>query len=388
MIKVMAVSLVVSRVSSGNPASRPGTFTYIDLSAVDQERKSIVGAREIPTADAPSRARQIVAEGDVLVSTVRPNLNAVAVVGRELAGATASTGFSVLRPSTDLNSRYLFHWVRSPTFIGDMVRKATGASYPAVSDTIVGESLIPLPPIEEQRRIADILDRAEALRTKRREALAHLADLTQSIFVDMFGDPGTNERGLELRPLIDWVDTARPITYGILKPGEDQPGGVKYVRVVDMKNGSIDPTGVKRTSQAISDQYKRSLLCGGDILMSIRGHVGRLALVPAALEGANITQDTARLAVDPAAAVFVMECMRTLSMQHWMQRRTKGAAVQGINLGDLKQLPIPVPSSQDRRSFTERATATGRLRLVAQRQAVELAEVFTSLQHRAFAGQL
>jgi len=106
-------------------------FTYVDLSAVDQDEKAIVGARELPCADAPSRARQVVNDGDVLVSTVRPNLNAVARVPAELHGATASTGFCVLRPHPKkLDSRYLFHWVRSKQFIGEMARRATGASYP------------------------------------------------------------------------------------------------------------------------------------------------------------------------------------------------------------------------------------------------------------------
>ncbi len=172
------------------------SFKYVDLSSVDQLTKSIVEAREVVGREAPSRARQIIATDDVLVATVRPNLNGVAKVSDSLHEATASTGFCVIRPDPEsLDSNYLFHWVKTPAFVADMVRKSTGANYPAVSDRIIFDSMIPLPPLSAQKRIAEILDRAEAIRAKRRVALALLDELTQSIFLDMFGDPVTNPKG-------------------------------------------------------------------------------------------------------------------------------------------------------------------------------------------------
>ena len=193
-----AIGEHVDPVSSWTPDrdDPDGVFTYVDLSAVDQDAKVVSGARELACAEAPSRARQLIRAGDVLVSTVRPNLNGVALVPPELDGATASTGFCVLRPRVNqLDTRFLYQWVKSPRFVSDMVRKATGASYPAVSDRIVCESKLPFPPLPEQRRIAEILDKADALRAKRRAALAQLDTLTQSIFLDMFGDPATNPKG-------------------------------------------------------------------------------------------------------------------------------------------------------------------------------------------------
>ena len=140
---VVPVGECVEPIQTWSPArdSEADTFRYIDISSVSQDEKRIIPNGEIPTAEAPSRARQLVRAGDVLVSTVRPNLNAVAVVPEEMDGATASTGFCVLRPDQNrLQERYLFHWVQSPTFIADMVKQATGQSYPAVSDKIVKRS--------------------------------------------------------------------------------------------------------------------------------------------------------------------------------------------------------------------------------------------------------
>jgi type I restriction enzyme, S subunit len=196
-MKPTHISDVVLKSTSWNPV-RDGhdqLIRYIDLSSVDQDTKTIHLSPLIVAREAPSRARQLISAGDVLVSTVRPNLNGVAMVDNSLAGATASTGFCVLRSDSEkLNSRYLFHWVKSPDFISDMVRKATGASYPAVSDRIVLESQIPLPPIGTQKRIAAILDQAEALRSLRRQSIGQLDALARSVFLEMFGKPSLNPK--------------------------------------------------------------------------------------------------------------------------------------------------------------------------------------------------
>ena len=177
--------------------------------------------------------------------------------------------------------------------------------------------------------------------------------------------------------MIDLIDPARPISYGILMPGLDQEEGVKYVRVVDMKNGGIELSTVRQTTAAISNAFRRSLLRPGDLLMSIRGHVGRFAVVPPELEGPNITQDTARLAVQSASPVFVRECLRTEGFQRWMARHTKGVAVRGI---------LPERAKQD--AFADRAAAVAQIEARHRASLAEMDALFAALQHRAFRGEL
>ena len=162
----------VGKCQTWNPkSSGSGSFDYIDLSSVDKGTKSIASTERYECSDAPSRARQLVETDDVLVATVRPNLNGVALVNCAHHGMTASTGYCVLRPDKNkLDSRFLFHWVKTDVFVRRMVDVATGANYPAVSDAKVKTSKILLPPLAEQKRIARILDAADVLRTKRREA--------------------------------------------------------------------------------------------------------------------------------------------------------------------------------------------------------------------------
>lgn len=270
-----------------------------------------------------------------------------------------------------------------------LLRKSiTGSAQPQITRQSLQGVTVPLPPLAEQKRIAAVLDTVDTLRTKRRQAIALLGDLEQAIFRDMFGDLLTNPRGFEVRPLIQLVDEARPITYGILKPGDDILGGVPYVRVIDMKNGGIDSAGLKRTTVAIDQQYRRSRLRSGDILLSIRGHVGRLARVPAALDGANITQDTARISVSEGSVGYVMACLRSTYIQRWMENFTKGAAIKGINLTDVKKIPIPVPPAEEQRRFARRLEAFEGIAMMHRTHLATLDELFVSLQQRAFAGEL
>lgn len=384
-MRSVSIRELTESISTWNPSRDPAAeFAYIDLSSVDNATKKVTGARSTIGAEAPSRARQAVAAGDVLVSTVRPNLNAVAVVPPELDGATASTGFTVLRPAAELDGRYLFHWVRSPAFINEMVRKATGASYPAVSDRLIKESKIPAPLLSEQRRITAILDHADALRTKRRQVLDNFDALNQSIF-----EHGFSGTVWPKRPLSATVAGGTLVTYGIVQAGDEVEGGVPYIRTGDIVGGEIVTTGLRRTDPAIAARFERSTVRAGDIVMSIRATVGTTALVPSELDGANLTQGTAR--ISPGELVtgpFLLAYLRSEAVQRWIQRQVKGATFREITLARLRELPVPLVPISEQMVFAEQAAAVDQQKLAARRGWLQFEELFSSLQSRAFRGEL
>ena len=174
-------------------------ITYIDITSIDRDAKKIVQPQIIRAGEAPSRARKLIQTGDVLVSTVRPNLNAIARVAPSYDSEIASTGFCVLRPDKDLlDSGYLFFFAQTSDFVLRLTRLAIGAGYPAVSDDDILECEIPLPPLPEQRRIAALLDKAGHLRRTRRYAAQLSETFLQAVFVRMFGDVVKNPMGWEL----------------------------------------------------------------------------------------------------------------------------------------------------------------------------------------------
>ncbi|MBI4023426.1 MAG: restriction endonuclease subunit S [Verrucomicrobia bacterium] len=139
------------RVEQSGPPGR-GEFIYVDISSIDNKAKRIIEPKTLPVAQAPSRAKQNLKAGDVLISMTRPNLNAVALVPPELDGAVGSTGFHVLR-SRDAEPAWLFNTVQNTGFIDAMCQVVQGALYPAVRPKDIRAFPLPLPPLPEQRRI-------------------------------------------------------------------------------------------------------------------------------------------------------------------------------------------------------------------------------------------
>lgn len=388
MSQPMSVSLgaLVAPVKTWSPErdAPDKSFEYIDLSAIDQDRKVIVGAREVSCAEAPSRARQIVAAGDVLVSTVRPNLNGVARVPSDMDGATASTGFCVLRPRPDrLDSAYLFHWVRSPRFIAEMVRRATGASYPAVSDRIVLESHLPLPSVPEQRRIAAILDKADTLRAKRHDTLAQLDSLTQSIFLDMFGDPTTNPKRWRVLALENVAATTSGGTPN-RAVSEYFGGGIPWVKSGELHQGVVTATEESLTERGLTESSAK-VMPRGTVLVAMYGAtVGAVAVL--GIEAATNQAICCIAPVNELRADYLVHLLRRLSPSLLAKR--VGGAQPNLSQELLRKLSVPVPPTEAQRDFACRIHKVEKLKMHYNASLAELDGLFASAQHRAFQGEL
>jgi type I restriction enzyme, S subunit len=387
---------VVLNVSSWNPV-RDGhdqLIQYIDLSSVDQDTKVICPNKPIIAREAPSRARQLIQKGDVLVSTVRPNLNGVAMVDFGLDGATASTGFCVLRSDIKkLDGSYLFHWVKSPDFMSDMVRKATGASYPAVSDRIVLESKIPLPPIAEQKRIAAILDKAEEIRSQRRQSLEQLDAIGQSIFLEMFGDPVRNPKGWKETTFLGEVaDIVSGITKGRKLNGK-ATREIPYLAVINVQD-KILYLDVLKTIEASEDEIKRYRLQKDDLLLTEGGdpdklgrgtlwneeisecihqnHVFRVRLISAEIE--------------PLFLNWLIGSKR--GKKYFLKSAKQTTGIASINMTQLKGFPLLIPPIALQQEFARRVEAIAQLKTTHRESLAQLDDLFASLQHRAFRGEL
>jgi len=199
--------------------------------------------------------------------------------------------------------------------------------------------------------------------------------------------------GWAIAELRELVRPDRSITYGILKPGSDLPDGVPYVRVADYPNDKLRFDGIRKTSSKIDQEFKRSKLESGDILLSIRGTVGRLVVIPPELEGANITQDSARISVqEDMNRDFVLWYLRSEIAQTRMRKSIKGVAARGINIGDVRALQVPIPSSEEQAEIVSRVEKLfAQADIIAQAASVSLRraeQVDQSISARAFRGEL
>lgn len=260
---------------------------------------------------------------------------------------------------------YLFEKLQS-----ELRRRASGTTFLEISGAEFGRIEVPSPCSDEKATIALVLDTLDTAIRQTEAIIDKLKQVKQGLLHDLL-TRGIDENG-ELRPpqseaphiykqsplgwipkawssveLHQLVDRERPIVYGILMPGYGFDGGVPVVKVKDIVDGEIDVSNLLLTSPKIDREYERSRLKGGDLLFTIRGTVGRTAFVPPQLEMANITQDTARLSIVGSHPRFVREYLGTSIVQRFIETHTIGVAVRGINLRDVRRIPIALPSAKE-----------------------------------------
>ena len=189
------------------------------------------------------------------------------------------------------------------------------------------------------------------------------------------------------------TDPVRVICYGILMPKEHIKDGVPYVRVKDMKGWTIDVAGLKRTSPEIAAKYARASLRAGDLLLAIRGSYGRVAIIPPELDGGNITQDSARIAVHPAIDHrYLLYYLGGSVANHYYARVARGVAVKGVNIGDLRSMPVPIPPRQEQEAIADeverRFTLLDSAEVIVQTQTRRSQSLRSSILANAFSGGL
>lgn len=291
----------------------------------------------------------------------------------------------VLRPKPGVDLAYLCRVLENY----DVTPFVTGTTRGKLTKAGAAQIAVPMPSVVEQRRIAEVLDRAEALRSIRRAASAQLDTLTQSIFLDLFGDPLSNPKGWTIHQLQEVVKEGTIVTYGIVQAGEEFPGGVPYIRTGDIVNGEIVTSGLRHTDPAIASKFSRSRVEAGDIVMSIRATVGTTALVPPELNGANLTQGTGRISPGKGTErLYLLNYLRASGTQHWIRLQIKGATFREITLSRLRELPVAIPPLPLQREFARRITAVEKLKAAHRASLTELDALFAALQHRAFRGEL
>lgn len=372
-----------------DPTREPDTeFRYIDIASVDKDAKRVVGAQILRGSQAPSRARKEVRAGDVLVSTVRPNLNSVALVPDELDGEIASTGFCVLRANRELvEPNWFFYRCQTPEFVAGLVTQMRGANYPAVSDGVVKSSPLPLPALREQRRILELVEQADALRHQRNEADAVAERIIPAVFRKMFGAPITNPKGWPVQPLgqlVDFVSGATPSK----ERADYWDGTVPWVSAKDMKRLEITDT-IDHISESALRETNIKLITPGAVLIVVRGMI--LAhTVPIALNRAPLTINQDMKALVPAGDVPVEFLQWALLSQHQNLLRLVSTAAHGTRKLDtdaLTALQIPVPTAlleQFARYTREQSLARECRRSAAEK----IETLFAVMLHRAFNGEL
>ena len=282
-------------------------------------------------------------------------------------------------------AEYLVYALRT----GSLSQAISGTAQPQITRQGLTAISIPLPPLAEQRRIAEVLDRAEALRAKRRAALAQLDSLTQSLFLDLFGDPISNPKEW---PTARFEDLCHRVTVGIVvRPSSYYvANGVPALRSLNVKPGKIVLDDVVYFSESDNEnQLKKTRLLAGDLVLVRTGQPGTAAVVPPELDGVNAIDlliTTPRITV--VSAKFLCEFFNSSGGRDLVLSAQRGQIQKHLNVGSLAEAVIPLPPLKLQHEFARRVTAVETLKTAHRTSLAELDSLFATLQHRAFRGEL
>jgi type I restriction enzyme S subunit len=301
--------------------------------------------------------------GDAVINTMWAWMGALGVARH---AGIVSPAYGVYRPlvGSDVLPRYADHLLRTPTYAAEYQRRSTGVNssrlrlYPEHFLRIV----VVVPPPEEQAAIVRFLDWANgrlerAIRAKRK-VIALLTEQKQTIIhraitrgldasvplkpcgIPWLGDLPQNWEVAKFKHLL-----SAPLAYGVLKPdkysGED---AVPIIRILDLRNGSVDGRQLERISPELDDEFKRTRVKSGEVIISVVGTIGRSAIVPSDLLRANLSRALCRVQLRPGISPdFVIAYTRSRAFLDQADSIPAGTAQRVLNLGDLKQFWLGLP---------------------------------------------
>ena len=325
---------------------------YIDISSIDNINQCLIGTTSFKMLDAPSRAQQKVEYGDILISTVRPNLRNIAIVNDDASNLVASSGFCVLRINDAALRRYIFYYVVSNKFTAYLEKLTNGANYPAVKETDVRKAFIPIPPKSTQLSIVSELDKLNELIRIKKEQLKDYDTLAQSIFYEMFGDPVENEKGWEVKKL---KDISRKIGDGLHGTPEysESDTGWYFINGNNLENGCIS---IKSTTKKVTDSVRKKYYVEMDdftLLVSINGTLGKSAFY----NGENVILGKSACYIKlnkDVNKLFIYEIIRGEYFKLYAESVCTGTTIRNVSLKAMREFPIIYPPLSLQHSFTQK----------------------------------
>jgi type I restriction enzyme S subunit len=379
---------MASKSGSVDPSKFPDeVFDLYSIPAFDRGHPEVVAGKAIGSA------KQVVRPGDVLLSRIVPHIRRSGVVANGSGRRIIASGEWIVFRSDRVHPDYLRHVLVGDPFHAQFMNTVAGVggSLLRARPEHVGKIKIPLPPLAEQRRIAEVLDRAEALRAKRRETLVQLDTLTQSIFLDLFGDPATNPKNWELLRLQDVL--SMPLRNG-LSPSNVGKVTAKVLTLSAITGSEFDYSAWKVSTFRSAPPTDQSvdendfLICrgNGNVRLVGKGYFPTRRMPDVTFPDTMIA---ARVRTERLERVFLQHIWGWNAVRRQVEslaRTTNGTFK--VNQTMLEGITFIGPPLKLQREFARCVGATDKMKATQRTSLAELDALFAVLQHRAFRGEL
>ncbi len=389
---------LVEETETRDPRRAPAhSFQYVDIGSVCNQRFQINAAKDIEGSKAPSRARKVIRENDVIFATTRPYLKSIAAVPQSLDNQICSTGFCVLRAGNRILPEWMYYFATSDEFIRQITPLMRGANYPAVTDKDVRAARIPVPPLDVQRRIVarinSCMERVEEIETLRNQSMIEARAVLPSMLNDAFVDLGKS------CPVSTLGGLAEETRYGTSKKCSTSATDTAILRIPNVAGGFVKFDNLKYC-ELTERELDNLRLKAGDLLFvrtnGSRELVGRCAI----FEG---NSDIEAAFASYLIRVRLLECkMRPHFLAFFLnsthgrieldQRRRTSAGQFNINSTNLRSIEVPVPplSIQDRvlETLTSYQSSVVALQAEIEFAHAESYHLRDAILRKAFAGEL
>jgi type I restriction enzyme S subunit len=395
-VRPIMLSEVCSVQSGGTPSRNNeeywgGLIPWAKISDLEASGDGYIQTTEENITEAGLKAiRGRIFDDDTLLFAMYGSVGKTAIVKGKIATNQAILG---IKPQSEkLDLKYLRHWLASQQ--QKFEQDAQGVAQKNLSAGYIRELKIPLPTLSEQKRIAAILDKADAIRRKRQQAIQLTDEFLLALFLDIFGNPVTN--GWESVPAealaLDEKGSIRTGPFGSqLLHSEFTDHGIAVLGIDNAVSNTFCWAKPRYISEEKYQELKRYTVHPGDILITIMGTCGRTAIVPDDCPTAINTKHLCCITLDKEKCT--PEFLHSYFLMHpvskdYLSRRAKGAVMDGLNMGIIKELPVYLPPIELQRKYS-----LIQKKILKNKNSIQLAqagfeELFSSLSQKAFAGQL
>ncbi len=388
----------VCDIQSGGTPSRSnsdywdGDVPWAKISDIEDAKGTLIKTEERITDEGLRAIRGRIFEPGTLLFAMYGSVGKTAIAGIRVSTNQAILGITI-NDEKKLYMRYLRHWLSSQQ--SSFEKDARGVAQKNLSAGYVRDLQIPLPPLEEQKRIAAILDKADAIRRKRQQAIDLTNQLLRSVFLDMFGDPVTNPKGFEVRCLKDLYINEKDGTkcgpFGsALKKEEYKVSGVPVWNMDNISMaGKFVPPAKLWIDEAKYQQLESYSATNGDILISRAGTVGKMCVLNSEYEHSIISTNLIRLRLGKdLLPIYFVSLMNFCKGRVGRLKTGPDGAFTHMNTGILDKLHFPYPPIELQKNY-EKYVETINEKLNRQIHNLDVIEnLFSSLTQSAFRGEL
>ncbi|WP_439841120.1 restriction endonuclease subunit S [Aeromonas veronii] len=325
--------------------------------------------------------------GDVVISRVVSTKINCAIIPEDLKTANCANIIVVSPKRETLDSRYLMYYLKSVSVQRDLLKRQVGSAQSVVNTSVIKDWLVPHPPLMVQQRIAGILDKADAIRQKRQQAISLADDFLRSVFLDMFGDPVTNPKGWDVRLFGDISDSQLGKMLSQKSKGGNSPK--RYLRNANIRWRHLDLNDLLEMDFNPNELLKFKLE-KGDLLVCEGGEIGRCAIWNEQINDCYYQKALHRVRpnLELVTSIYLQEYLYSMSLKNAFSETVSEVTFSHLTSEKIKLLRVPVPPLELQKKFNEIYDKTLSIKESKYQHSFESQYLFEALAQKAFSGQL